>query len=57
MKKGNCFVIIDKNGKLLLEGIRLPIYWYKKLATHRALMFPGSSVKRINIQSLKDLIH
>lgn len=53
----NVFVIVRaKTGKLISENERLPIFWYKKYADHRAKDFIGVKVISINEKELIKLL-
>lgn len=53
----NVFVIVRvKTGKLISEDERLPIFWYKKSADHRAKDFIGVKVIPVNEKELLKLL-
>jgi hypothetical protein len=57
MSKKIIYAIIRiKTGKLICENMRLPIFWYKKEADHRAKDFIGCKVVRIKETDLTSLI-
>lgn len=54
---GNYYIIVSKkNGRMLLQGSMLPIYWQKKIAEERCKLFPEFVVKFIHGRSLNRLI-
>lgn len=54
----NIYVIVRaKTGKLITENIRLPFFWYKKEADHRAKDFIGAKVVPMKIADLITLLN
>lgn len=53
----NIYVIVRaKTGKLITENARLPFFWYKKEADHRAKDFIGAKVVPMKIADLTSLL-
>lgn len=56
MSKNLYAIIRIKTGKLITENTRLPIFWYKKEALHRAKDFIGVEVIPVNEEKLLKLL-
>ncbi len=56
-KKDFYYAVVSKrNGRLILLGGHLPIYWKKKVAEDVSVKFPRSEVKKINGKQLEELL-
>lgn len=56
-KKDFYYAVVSKrNGRLILLGGHLPIYWNKKVAEGVCAKFPRSEVKKIHGGQLEELL-
>lgn len=56
-KTSNYYVIVNKkNGKMLLQGCKCPIYWNMRVALKTCELFKGYIVKKIPANQFNNLI-
>lgn len=55
--KKYCYVLVNKkSGGMLLEDSKLPIYWNKKVAKNRCLLFESYEVCRILLDNIDQIV-
>jgi len=55
--KNHYCIVHRKNGTLLVQDGRLPIYWLRKVAVEQAKLFPKYKVVPIGVRELNDIIN
>ena len=58
MKRKYCYIIVDrKNGDMLVEDGKLPLYWCKEIAKKRQALFSKNYIiHKLSLSDIEELI-